>query len=189
MVSASQPEPDPVPSHYFVMRNPDGTSREEADSVSTLETEAPGGPSQNCFNIAGTAESGPAIRAVTDPSASLRTQPVRPSRCAWPRVQTRKLTPCTLPAMRTNVALGSFVIAISMNACLVNLEHAGKIASVFPARRKAHRNHDKPRHRERNRSPFVRQPSPAIGDAGLIRNTREAPLGFLDPRQTTTMDV
>jgi hypothetical protein len=79
-----------------------------------------------------------------------------------------------------------------MNACLVNLEHAGKIASVFPARRKAHRNHDKPRHRERNRSPFVRQPSPAIGDAGLIRNTREAPLGFLDPRQTTTtttMDV
>jgi hypothetical protein len=94
---------------YFAILKPDNTAGREISFASTLETDARGGPCHNCSSISETACSGPAIKAVTAPSGSLRTQPARPSRCAWPRVQMRKLTPCTLPVTRTNTALWSFM--------------------------------------------------------------------------------
>ena len=97
-----------------LMLNSDGASSDEICSASTLETAAPRGPFRNSLSIVETAEVSPAIKAVTDPSASLRTQPVNPRRSAWSRAQRRKPTPCTLPVIRTNVACRSSVITLSI---------------------------------------------------------------------------
>jgi hypothetical protein len=76
-----------------VMRNPVGIAASTVDCVSTLDTDAPEGPRQKRSIIVDIAVSGPAIKAATDPSSSLRTQPAKPSRVASSRVHTRKLTP------------------------------------------------------------------------------------------------
>src|SRR5690606_10713912 len=72
---------------------PSRASCRAAFSTLTELTEAAGGPSHSRSTIASSAGLGPAISALTEPSASLRTQPVNLNRSASARVQARKLTP------------------------------------------------------------------------------------------------
>jgi hypothetical protein len=105
-----------------VMRNPVGIAASTVDCVSTLDTDAPEGPRQKRSIIVDIAVSGPAIKAATDPSSSLRTQPAKPSRVASSRVHTRKLTPWTLPVIRTKAASQSSGMAASHQATTIKME-------------------------------------------------------------------
>src|SRR5213595_23446 len=76
-----------------------------ASLTETFLTEAYDGPWRHHSAIASTASSSPSTWAATEPSGSLRTQPVTPSRSASCTAYHRNATPWTRPVTRTVTAL------------------------------------------------------------------------------------
>ena len=80
-----------------VILNPAGASVSSISSRTTSATRAPDGPRRSRSTIFATRTSGPLISAVTDPSSSLRTQPLRPSFELRPDTETHALHPSPDP--------------------------------------------------------------------------------------------
>src|SRR3954469_1334874 len=75
-----------------------------APVTATFRTDAYDGPCRHHAIMASTAASSPSTCAATDPSGSLRTHPVTPSRSASCAAYHRKETPCTRPVTFTVTA-------------------------------------------------------------------------------------